>query len=277
MAAHFQLSPIAAQAGYRLEAFSEVGSTNAVALQRAAAGDPGRLWIVTDHQTNGRGRRGRRWEGSRGNLAASLLLRPPVDLAVSASLGFVAALALGEALEAVVSGPTLAIAPDGGSAQGGGRWALKWPNDVLVGGAKLAGILLETVALGQQSFAVAIGIGVNVVDHPENAPFPATDLTALGGRCDASRLFLALSDAWTSNVQLWQDGRGLDAIRSKWLKHAAGLGSEVAVRLDNRIVRGTFETIDADCRFVIREDNGRRTTVTAGDVHFGAVASAHAD
>jgi len=85
---------------------------------------------------------------------------------------------------------------------------------------------------------------------------------------------LALSDAWTDNARLWDHGRGLDAIRRRWLARAAGLGGEVAVRIDGNVVRGTFETIDADCRFVIRDDEGSVVTVAAGDVHFGAVASA---
>jgi BirA family biotin operon repressor/biotin-[acetyl-CoA-carboxylase] ligase len=85
---------------------------------------------------------------------------------------------------------------------------------------------------------------------------------------------LALSDAWTDNARLWDEGRGLDAIRRRWLARAAGLGGEVAVRIDGNVVRGTFETIDADCRFVIRDDEGSVVTVAAGDVHFGAVASA---
>ena len=91
---------------------------------------------------------------------------------------------------------------------------------------------------------------------------------------DAETLFLALSDAWMYNVRLWNEGRGLDAIRGRWLERAAGLGSEVAVKVDGRVVRGIFETIDEDCRFVIRAEDGERVTIAAGDVHFGAVASA---
>jgi BirA family biotin operon repressor/biotin-[acetyl-CoA-carboxylase] ligase len=87
---------------------------------------------------------------------------------------------------------------------------------------------------------------------------------------------LALSDAWAGNARLWNEGRGLSAIRKRWLERAAGIGSEVAVRIDGNVVRGTFETIDDDCRFVIRDRNGSVLTIEAGDVHFGAVASAKA-
>ncbi|PZN48854.1 MAG: biotin--[acetyl-CoA-carboxylase] ligase, partial [Proteobacteria bacterium] len=85
-----------------------------------------------------------------------------------------------------------------------------------------------------------------------------------------------LSDAWGANARLWDEGRGLGQIRRRWLARAAGLGGEVAVNIDGRVVRGTFETIDEDCRFVVRDMNGSVFTVAAGDVHFGAVASAAA-
>ncbi|MBN9274640.1 MAG: biotin--[acetyl-CoA-carboxylase] ligase, partial [Mesorhizobium sp.] len=120
------------------------------------------------------------------------------------------------------------------------------------------------------------GIGVNVVAHPSDLPYPATSLNALGANCDAETLFLALSDAWSHNARLWDEGRGLAAVRRRWLERAAGLGGEVAVRVDGNVVRGTFETIDEDCRFVIRDDDGSVVTIAAGDVHFGAVASARA-
>lgn len=128
--------------------------------------------------------------------------------------------------------------------------------------------------LDGQRFALAIGVGVNVVSHPADTPYPATSLAALGSACDAERLFLALSDAWVENERIWAAGRGLAAIRNRWLDRAAGLGASVAVRIDGRVVRGVFETIDEECRFVIRTDDGSRVTVAAGDVHFGTVASA---
>jgi BirA family biotin operon repressor/biotin-[acetyl-CoA-carboxylase] ligase len=272
----FVLAPTAAMAGYRLEAFDEVGSTNALALERAQAGDAGRLWLVTKRQQAGRGRRGRTWVTPEGNLAATLLLVPEdFELKYAATLGFVAGLALADALAAAAPDIKLAIGVDGGDLAGGqGRFQLKWPNDVLADGAKLSGILLESFLLDGKRFALAIGIGVNVVAYPDDTPYPATSLAALGSRCDAERLFLALSDAWIENMRLWANGTGLSAIRSRWLEQAAGVGSAVAVRIDGEVVRGVFETIDDECRFVIRKADGASVTVAAGDVHFGAVASA---
>ncbi len=273
----FALAPGASLEGYRLEAFDTVGSTNALALERARQGDSGRLWIVSRKQESGRGRRGRVWESLEGNLAASLLMVDCCPLPAAATLGFVAGLALGEALDACIPSARLAIGVDGGNVQGtAARFELKWPNDVLAGGAKLAGILLESTMLSADRFAVSIGIGVNVATHPTNLPYPATSLAALGAHVDAETLFLALSDAWTDVVRLWDRGRGIQAVRERWLQRAAGLGSEVAVQINGEVVRGIFETIDEDCRFVIRSRDGRVYNIAAGDVHFGAVASASA-
>ena len=269
----YSLAPAAIEQGYRLEAHESVGSTNVVALERAREGDRGPLWIVARRQESGRGRRGRAWETGQGNLAATLLLADGIDLTRAATLGFVAGLALSDAMAAVAPSLGLAVGVDGADIAAGGRIELKWPNDVLANGAKLAGILLESALLPDGRAAVAIGIGVNVVAHPQAVSYPVTSLRQLGVDCDAERLFFALSDAWVDNVVRWQGGRDLGDVRTRWLARAAGLGGEVAVRLDGRVVRGRFETIDEACRFVIRGHDGERIIVAAGDVHFGAVAS----
>lgn len=271
----FSLAPTAEQQGYRLEAHEAVGSTNALGLERVRAGDPGRLWIVSKRQESGRGRRGRAWETPHGNLAATLAYVGDGELKTAATLGFVAGLALSDALAAVVPNGRIGIGVDGGGDRDG-RFELKWPNDVLANGAKLAGILLESALLGNGRHGLAIGIGVNVVAHPDGLPYPATSLAAMGSSADAETLFVALSDAWTENARDWNEGRGLPRIRNRWLARAAGLGSDVAVRVDGNVVRGVFETIDEDCRFVIRARGGETIRIAAGDVHFGAVASAGA-
>ena len=271
----FRLAPTSAAEGFRLEALETVASTNALALEHAHAGDAGKLWIVSQRQENGRGRRGRAWISPEGNLAATLLLHMDGGLRVAATLGFVAGLALADALDAVFPA-TRPLGGAGAVSSGKNRFELKWPNDVLASGAKLAGILLESTMLGRDRMAIAVGIGVNIVASPPDLPYPATSLRELGSACDAQTLFLALSDAWSANARVWDEGRGLAEIRRRWLERAAGLGGEVAVRIDGNVVRGTFETIDEDCRFVIRDDRDAIVTVAAGDVHFGAVASARA-
>lgn len=259
----FTLAPAAFEEQYRLEFFPVIGSTNAEALERANAGDVGRLWFVSPKQESGRGRRGRTWTAPEGNLAATLLLVDRFDPKVAATLGFVAGLALADAVDAVLP-PAVASKVN---------VALKWPNDVLVDGAKLSGILLESTLLPDGRFGLAVGMGTNVVAAPDGLPYPATSIHALGGNADAATLFLALSDAWCHYFRIWDHGHGLNNIRTLWLKRAHGLGQMVAMRLNGRIVEGVFETIDQDCRLVIREDDGTRVPVTAGDVYFGSAAS----
>jgi BirA family transcriptional regulator, biotin operon repressor / biotin---[acetyl-CoA-carboxylase] ligase len=258
----FQLSPEAQNNGYRLEGHDTVGSTNAMALERANDGDQGRLWITALKQVAGRGRRNRAWESPHGNLAATLLHIHHSDMAQVATLGFVAGLALKEALDAV--------------APRYGKFALKWPNDVLADGKKLSGILLESVALQNGALGIAVGIGVNIIAHPPETPFPATSLAAENINASAELVFLALSDAWVTLFRLWNNGAGLDAIRKRWLVSAAGLGAEIAINHNGTVLRGRFETIDADCRIVIRDDQGLLHHINAGDVYFGNTASVKA-
>ncbi|MGU3574921.1 biotin--[acetyl-CoA-carboxylase] ligase [Brucellaceae bacterium C25G] len=260
----FSLSPIAISQSYRLESFETIDSTNTVALTRAATADQTKIWFVSKRQESGRGRRGRAWSTPEGNLAATLLLVEPFDIQNAATLGFVAGLALTEALDAVLT----AHKPKNTAFV-----TLKWPNDVFVNGAKISGILLETTLLSHGRFGLAIGIGTNIVSHPTDLPYEATCLQKIGSDCDAETLFMALSDAWTINYQLWNHGLGLDAIRLKWLERAHQLGNPVSVQINGKIVEGIFETIDSSCRLVIRDYDGMRTTITAGDVYFGSVAS----
>jgi BirA family biotin operon repressor/biotin-[acetyl-CoA-carboxylase] ligase len=273
----FELGGKAQENGYRLAAFPTIGSTNAEALARARAGDLGRLWVVSPEQTAGRGRRGRSWSTPVGNLAASLLLIVEEHPSVAATLGFVAGLALDEALRMVAPSLAVRIALDGmegGAVSARERLQLKWPNDVLLDGAKLAGILLEAEPLGGKRLAVIIGIGANVVEAPAGLPYPATSLRALNIPVDAANLFRALSDAWAVLERIWNNGRGFETIRRLWLDRAAGLGERVAVRAGDGVMSGIFETIDERGRLLVRGDDGATRTIAAGDVHFGAVATA---
>jgi BirA family transcriptional regulator, biotin operon repressor / biotin---[acetyl-CoA-carboxylase] ligase len=263
----FALGPRAQAAGTKLAAFDVTGSTNAEAMDHARSGERGPMWFVTTEQTAGRGRRSRPWIAPRGNLASSILEVMDLAPAQAATLGFAAGLALEAALQRV-SLETRMRAP--GSLP---DFALKWPNDVLAGRAKLSGILLEAETV-PSGLAVVVGIGTNVVAHPENTPYPATSLHALGLDVDAEGLFTALSDAWAEWRAVWDDGRGFSAIRNAWLERAAGLGEPVSVQLGASTLSGIFDTIDdAGCLIVATAD-GRRVPISAGDVHFGSAASA---
>lgn len=255
----FALGPRAAEAGYRIAAYDSIGSTNAEAMARARAGDRGPLWIVAKAQSRGRGRRGRAWSTERGNLAATLLIHTRAPAAVAATLGFVAGLALTEALDALAPGLDV---------------GLKWPNDVLARGEKLAGILLESEPIADGA-AVVVGIGVNVVDAPHGLPYPAVSLAGLGIRMPPERLFAALSEGWIGLHRLWNEGRGLPQIRRHWLARAAGLGERVAVRAGEGVIAGTFETLDDEGRMIVRTADGRAVPVAAGDVYFGHAATLH--
>lgn len=269
----FALGAAALAAGYRLAAFDTIGSTNDEALARARAGESGPAWFVSDRQTSGRGRRGRDWHTQKGNLAASLLLTGPIAPGMAATLGFVAGLALSDALAQVAPQVGAATALDAAAGPGGARLALKWPNDVVADGAKLAGIMLESELLPGDGHAVVIGVGVNVVAAPAGVPYPATCLADLGSGVTAPVLFAALSDAWVARHMQWAEGRGLAAIRDAWMARAAGIGGPVAVRIGGRVLRGTFETLDDDGCLVVRDGDGNRVPVAAGEVHFGTVAS----
>ena len=267
----FALGPRAKSAGYRLAAFDQIGSTNAEALLRARDGEAGPMWFVTSEQTAGRGRRHRAWIAPRGNLASSILEVIEIAPSVAATLGFAAGLALESALQRVSVEASLRSAGSDHM-----KFALKWPNDVLAGRQKLAGILLEAEAVGDDRLAVVVGIGTNVVAAPEGTPTPATSLAALGVQIGAEELFAALSDAWTEFRGIWDNGRGFGEIRKRWLERAAGLGERVAVQTGNSVIEGTFDTLDETGCMIVRAADGRRLPVTAGDVYFGTAASVRA-
>lgn len=270
--AGFWLGSRAVSRGYRLNGFDSVGSTSNEAANAAKAGDVGDVWFCALQQTAGRGRRGRPWQSPHGNLAASLLVVPDADPAISATLGFVAGVALNRALADIVPAARFKTGIDGADLAHG-RIALKWPNDVLADGAKLAGILLEAHKRPDGSMAIVIGIGVNVVEAPEGLPYPATSLRTLGLDTSAETVFGALSDAWVEAFEIWNQGRGITQVLELWRKSAAGMGAEVAVNRDGDIVRGIFETIDEAGRLIVRANDNSRIAITAGDVHFGTTAS----
>ncbi len=269
----FWLGPRAATRGYRLHAYDSIGSTSTEAARAANSGDAGDVWFCALQQTEGRGRRGRAWETVHGNLAASLLVVPNCDHSISATLGFVAGVAMNRALRQLVPDAIVTQGIDGAAGRNGSRIALKWPNDVLADGAKLSGILLEAQKRPNGSLAVVIGMGVNIVAAPEGLPYPATSLRALGYDITAETVFAALSDAWVDTIEVWDSGRGIPDILSLWREAAAGIGAEVAVQRDGEVVRGIFETIDEAGRLIVRANDNRRIAITAGDVHFGATAS----
>ncbi len=229
-------------------------STNIDVLDLARLGDPGRVWVVAETQNGGRGRRGREWTSQPGNLYASALLIDPGVPPRLPELPFVAAVAAADAVAAIACGRKTP--------------GIKWPNDVLIDGRKLAGILLESTRTPSGRTAVAVGIGVNCRHHPFGTETPATDLLFEGIDASPERLFDALSDSFAARLDEWDEGRGFAAIRAAWLSRAVGIGGPIRVRLMRGEDRGVFEGIDADGLLILAGADGSRRKISAGDVFF---------
>lgn len=276
----FRLSQASRSEGHRLHSHDRLDSTNSEAMRLAQGGETGPLWVTTQRQEAGRGRRGNAWTSPEGNLAASLLM-PVTGVApeMVATLGFVAGVAL---VDAIRDACRLALSPRAergdaplpqGIAPSAAAIHLKWPNDVLADGQKLAGILLEAETLPGGRRAVVVGFGVNVVAAPDGLPYPAAALAAFSA-ADAPMLLEFLSERFVEAVRIWNKGRGFSNIRRRWLERAAGVGAPVSVRMAEVTLTGIFETIDEGGRLVILAPDGTRRTVTAGEVHFGSAATA---
>ena len=239
--------------GYALLEFDEIDSTNEEARRRAASDETRPLWIIAKRQSAGRGRRSREWQSTPGNLFATLLLRPEKPAAECAQLSFLAALAVSDMLAGFA--PRAAL-------------ALKWPNDVLAEGRKIAGILLESESRAGATAWLAIGIGVNLTSFPEDTEFPAISLAALGGIPPAPKdALLHLAAAFAKWYEVWRTA-GFAPIREAWLARASGLGSRIRVRLASEEMTGVFQGID-DIGALLVGVNGGTRTIAAGEVYFG--------
>jgi BirA family transcriptional regulator, biotin operon repressor / biotin---[acetyl-CoA-carboxylase] ligase len=227
--------------GWTLVALDTVGSTNDEAAQRADAGAPEGTVVWSREQTGGRGRRGRHWASPVGNLYTSTILRPDCPAQRAAELGFAAALAVAD------------IVPAGREVR------VKWPNDVLVDGGKIAGILLES-AIGQtgQVQHVVAGIGVNVGFAPQ-LPEMRYPGSALGGSVEAALEKLAA--ALAARLAEWRR-EGFETVRAAWLTKAGPLGAEVDVKLGEGLVRGRFAGLDREGALLLDTATGPRKIVS---------------
>jgi BirA family biotin operon repressor/biotin-[acetyl-CoA-carboxylase] ligase len=240
---------------YSLIALDSIDSTNEEALRRARAGAAEGTIIWAREQTGGRGRRGRSWSSPPGNLYCSLLLRPDAAPASAAQLGFVAAVALAEVLRAIL--------PAARSLR------CKWPNDLLVDGAKIAGILLEAEGAGRAVDALVLGMGINVESHPANTPYRATSLRAAGADVGIESLLESLAERLLHWYRHWQQ-EGFASVRSRWLDFAEGLGGPIEVRLEGATLTGRFAALDGTGALDLEFPDGRHRLVTAGDVFYPA-------
>jgi BirA family biotin operon repressor/biotin-[acetyl-CoA-carboxylase] ligase len=243
--------------GVARHVLARTDSTNAEAL-RLAPGLSGPAWIMAREQTAARGRRGRGWATPGGNFAGTLILRPKGGPAGAAQLSFVAALALYDAL--------------GDACGPAARLAIKWPNDVLLNGGKVAGILLESAGAGASVQAVAVGIGVNLAVAPETAtlePGAVTPVSVLGetGHVVPPEEFLDLLAVAFARWQAQLDTFGFAPIRNAWLARAARLGEPIIARTGGTENHGIFEGIDDSGALILKTPSGRQI-IPAADVYF---------
>jgi len=241
--------------GYALLELGEIDSTNQEAKRRASAGVTSPLWIMAARQSEGRGRQGSVWQSLAGNLAATLLIHPERPAADCAQLSFAAALAVSDMLASFASHANI---------------GLKWPNDVLVDGRKIAGILLESESRADGTAAwLAVGIGVNLTAYPKDTEFPAISLAALGILPPTPRdAMLDLAAAFAKWYEVWRT-QGFSPVREAWLARVSGLGSRVRARLAKEEAVGVFQGIDETGALLLGLPGGTTRIVAAGEVFFG--------
>lgn len=240
--------------GYHLEAFDELDSTSSEALRQADKTALDKLWISARSQTAGRGRQGRPWLTSTNDLTSSLLLNLNKPPAQCAQLTFVTALAVRDTLASFDPKTTL---------------TLKWPNDVLLGGEKVSGILLESHSTTTaQTTKLVIGIGINISSFPEDTPFPATCLGAhmkmAPSRNDVLQTLVRAFAEW---FDTW-DREGFSIIRAAWLAHAHGVGTQITVKLKNETLSGMFNSLTDTGALDLKLTTGEHRAVSAGEVFF---------
>ena len=238
--------------GCTLIALEAVGSTNDEAKTRAQDGAADGAVVWAREQTGGRGRRGRSWSSPPGNLYTSTIFRPGRPASEAAQLSLVTAVAVVDALKTLLP-ETVEV-------------GCKWPNDVLVDGAKTTGILLESSGSAEAVHWVVIGCGINIASHPETANYAATDLnTVLGDSVAPERVL----EAYLAQLFLWRDlwlEKGIAPIREAWIERAIGIGGPITVRLPGREIVGRFSDMDADGALLLELPDGDCQRITAGDV-----------
>jgi len=240
--------------GWKLIAFETVGSTNDEAMQRADRGANEGTVVWAKRQVSGRGRRGRIWQSPEGNLYSSIVVRPESSAEVAAQLSFVTALAVGDTVAAHIPA--------------GQRIGFKWPNDVQVDGAKIAGILLES-AIGPAGLVsqVVIGTGINVGWRPSpgETPYPVASLSGLGGETALEPVLKSYCAAMALWIARWRQ-QGFLAIREAWLAQAGNIGQMIEVKTGRDVLTGRFAHLDETGALILEGNDGRTTRVTAGEI-----------
>lgn len=239
--------------GYRLYTFDVVTSTMDEAHRLAAQGEPEKTLVIAERQAKGHGRRGRAWVSGPGNLHLSLIFRPRGTLACCTAFSFMLCLAMGHSLRKILP-PSLPV-------------LYKWPNDLVVRGAKIGGVLLEAetgVTPGLVEWLIG-GVGLNVVNSPKDTPFLATSLKELGVMVQAKDLLRPFCFELQALLTLWH-AEGFSALRALWLKHAYGLETPLMVQGVNQTIKGFFSDLDADGSLILKTASGEKKKILTGDI-----------
>lgn len=242
---------------HRLVHLAETTSTNAEAMRLALAGETGPLWVLADRQTGGRGRAGRAWASLPGNLHASLLLSTSCAAAKAGQLSLVAGVAAIDAIrEAGPLAPSAAL-------------RLKWPNDILIGGAKTGGILVESTRGARAGLVAVVGVGLNLAAAPADLGRAATNLAAHGLTLSPNEALCFLAGAMQTWIATWDDGAGFARVREAWLARAGAPGERLAVQGAEGPIEGRFAGLDAEGALLIAGADGGERRFTFGDVSLG--------
>lgn len=243
-------------------AFDEIDSTNLEAMRRADAGEHGPIWLTARRQTRGKGRSGRAWDSPDGNLYATLLVTIAAPLATAPQLSLLAGVIAIDAIRSLA----------GRSAPSELR--LKWPNDVLVGDAKMAGILVECTKVaptpadtsGAPCYAAVLGWGINLRAHPALPDRATTDLSRHGIDTAPAAMLASLDGQARRWLDAWGSGRQFDVIRAAWLQRAVKAGEQLTVKADGGPVSGRFHDLDDDGALLLTLADGQMRRFTFGDV-----------
>lgn len=238
--------------GFDHQAFLSIDSTNKEAIRKLQREDTSGLWITASEQTLGRGRTGRNWVSKPGNLYCSLIQKTDGDIQQSSQLTFVASLAVRETIAKFIDNEDVKC---------------KWPNDILVRGNKISGILLESYSGNNGAHYMIIGIGINVAHHPDDTLYETTHINAetehLFSHVD---VFFILTHKMSEWIEAWKL-KGFEYIRESWLSNATGVGTKISVRLPNEQFEGRFVDLDGSGALMLETD-GEIKRIHSGDVFF---------
>lgn len=239
---------------WQIKVLSKTNSTQDIVMLAAQEGDAEGYTVQAMTQTSARGRHGNQWDAPMGNIYISFLLRPNCDLSRAGELGFVIAVGLSNTIDIYLDKEKHTK-------------TLKWPNDILIDGLKISGILLESNLKNGHLDGIVVGIGLNIFNAPE---FGTCVNNVAKEPVYVNKVRDAMLKEIAKTYDIWQ-AEGFTPIRNKWLENAHGLGQGITARLPKESFKGIFGGLTEDGSLILKQDNGEDKIITAGNVHFGEV------